>query len=221
MKRKIGARIRALHRAGKYRRSTRRTTSRRARRAAPVSVVRSYRSSRRSSRRSVARRSYSGGGSIGVKSVLHKDNLVMVGGALGATFLTNYGASLILPRLGGMGTNPFVRAAVKLGIAGLTAKLASRYSRPLAQGILLGGMLVVANDLIRQYGLPGASAAGTAAYLGGRRRNGGGNRVAAYLGGRNNPGLAPVSPTNPTFSRNGMGGVYQGGSAFKSDAWAR
>lgn len=149
-----------------------------------------------------------GGGFLGIRSVIRSDNVKMAVGALGATFVVNYGCALIVPRLpASINQNPFVRAFVKIALTGITAKLVSRVSRPAAQGVLIGGLLVVANDLIRQYA-PGISGAG----------------MAQYLGGRRNPALPAVSPTNPTFSRQTsqyLGGVYGGGSAFKGDAWSR
>lgn len=217
MRKKIGARIRALHRAGKYRKSRpARSSKSRAvvrRSGGSVSVRRSVRRvSRRRSSGGISR-SFSGG-MLGLGAILSKDNLLMASGALGATFLTNYTVALITPKLpASLQNNPFVNAAIKLTVAGVTAKVVSRWSRPMAQGVLIGGALVVANDLIRKYAMVGTS--GTAAqYLGGNRAP-----ISQYLGGR--PAIGPVSPTANTFSQRGMNGVYTGGSAFKSDAWAR
>ncbi len=241
LKRKIGARIRALHRAGKYKRSrpagTRRRRSRRSLSVsrAPMIIRRSSR--RRSSGRRVSRRRRSfrrtggrilgslGGGLFGLRAVFAQDNIKMVGGAVAGTFIANYGCALICPRLGSMGTNPFVQAAVKLGTTALAAKLANRYSRPVAQGILLGGMLVVANDVIRMWMNKGAIAASTSQYLGGR----GMSQYLGAAGGRPTVNrdirslVGPVTPTAKTFggASRGMGALYGNTSAFKSDAWSR
>lgn len=238
LKRKIGARIRALHRAGKYRRSRARPArvSRRRRRVAALSISRpSYR--RRSSRRSGIRRSFRrrsgggrlsgmlGGGLFGLGAFTKSDTLKLVGGALGGTFVANYACAFICPKLpSNLGANPFVQAAVKLAVTGLAAKLVSRYSRPVATGMILGAGLVVANDLIRMWTGAGATAAATSQYLGR-------GSMSQYLGaggprpmvGRNVQSLVgPVTPSAATFgSARGMGAIYGNTSAFKSDAWTR
>lgn len=239
LKRKIGARIRALHRAGKYRRSrpagTRRRRSRRSLSVSHSPMItrrssRRRRSGRRVSRRRSFRRSSGrilgslGGGLFGLRAVFAQDNIKMVGGAVAGTFIANYGCALICPRLGSMGTNPFVQAAVKLGTTALVAKFANRYSRPVAQGILLGGMLVVANDVMRLWMGTGATTPAVSQYLG--------KGMSQYLGATGpRPGVnrnirsmvGPVTPTANTFggASRGMGALYGNTSAFKSDAWSR
>lgn len=242
LRRKIGAAIRARHRAGVYRKVRRsggsrrrrvaRVTRSRSRRIASAPVV-YRRSRRRSSGRRVSRRRRSfrragllgsvGGGLFGLKAIISSDNLKMAGGALGGTFIANYSCAFICPKLGNMGGNPFVQAAVKLGSAAIAAKVISRWSRPVAQGVLLGGMIVVANDLVRMWLAKGPASGGTSQYLG---------RMSQYLGsGRGSVPqvgasvrslVGPVSPTRNTFGNQPkMGALYGNTGAFKSDAWTR
>lgn len=235
LKRKIGARIRALHRAGKYRRSRPARVSRRRRRSASLAssrpVFRSSRRRRSGIRRSFRRRSGSrrrsggglgimGGGLFGIGTYLKSDTIKLVGGALAGTFVANYGCAFICPRLpSGIGGNPFVQAAVKLGVTAITAKFVARYSRPVATGMVLGAGLVVVNDLIRQF-TGGAAASSTSQYLG--------RGMSQYLGaGAGRPAVnrniqsmvGPVTPSAKTFGR--MGALYGNTNAFKSDAWTR
>lgn len=232
---KIGRAIRAAYKAGKYRK-VRRSSSRR--RVATGGISRPARRSgsrRRSSfRRSAARRSSGGafrmgtigGGMLGLRALVSPDNLKLAGGAIAGTFVVNFTASKVLPMLpASMSGNPFVVAAVKLGTAAVVAKVASRWSRPVAQGILLGGMVVVANDFIRLYFSTGATAAATSQYLG---RGQGGRGMAQYLGAT--PGVnrnvrslvGAVTPTQRTFGGGtGLRALYGNTSAFTSDAWSR
>lgn len=163
------------------------------------------------------------GGLFGLGTYAKSDTLKLIGGALGGTFLANYGCAMICPRLpSGLGANPFVQAAVKLAVVGVAAKFVSRYSRPVATGMVLGAGLVVLNDVIRQFG-GGAIAAGTSQYLG--------RGMSQYLGaGGGRPGVGrniqsmvgPVTPTAGTFGgARKVGALYGNTSAFRSDAWNR
>lgn len=216
----IGRKIRALHRAGKYRKSSVRRMARRA--SSAISRVARRVSRRRSSggyRSAVA----VGGGMLGLRAIFNAENLKFVGGAIGGTFVANFAAAKIVPMLpASVQGNPFVVAAVKLGASAVTAKVVSRWSRPVAQGVLIGGMIVVANDFIRMYFAGGSTAGSSAQYLG---RN-----MSQYLGGPRVPAVnrnitslvGPVSPTAPTFaSARRSGALYGNTSAFPSDAWAR
>lgn len=241
LRRKIGARIRALHRSGKYKSSARRSPSRRRRRAAALSVSRpasisrrvSRRASRRSVRRSVRRSGGAmlGGGMLGLRSVLNRDNLMMAGGAVAAAFVVQWSHGQILKMVatkdasgkstlpaGSVWLNPFVTAAIKLGITGLAAKVTSRWSRPVATGMLIGGTVVVINDAIAALTRTTATtSSGTAQYL------------SQYLGAAPTPGrnvrslVGPVTPTAATFGtgRVGMNALYGNTAAFSGDAWSR
>lgn len=166
-----------------------------------------------------------GGGMLGLKALLSRDNLMLAGGAIGGTFVANYSCAMIAPRLGNMGNNPFVQAAIKLGSVAIVAKVTTRWSRPVAQGILIGGMVVVLNDVIRRFAPQRIAAATQGQYLGGNPR---GKGMAQYLGAQPQVGrdvrslVGAVSPTARTFGNaGGIGGLYGGSSAFKNDAWSR
>jgi len=216
----IGRKIRALHRSGKYRKSRVRTIARRASGAISRVARRSFR--RGSARRSGGYRSAVavGGGMLGLRAIFNADNLKFVGGAIGGTFIANFAAAKVMPMLpASMQSNPFVVAAVKLGASAVTAKVVSRWSRPVAQGVLIGGMIVVANDFIRMY-FSGATAPKSGQYLGG-------GRMSQYLGAAPSPGrnvrslVGAVTPSAATFGRQGMGALYGNTSAFPRDAWSR
>ena len=141
---------------------------------------------------------------------------MLVGGAVGGTFIANYSCALIMPKLpASINTNVFVAAAIKLGTAAVAAKVVSRWSKPVAHGILLGGMLVVVNDMIRRYATPTVTTGSTGRYL------------SSYLGvgpkvGRNVQSLVgAVTPTRSTFAARKVGGIFGTNGAFKADAWAR
>lgn len=236
LRRKIGARIRALHRSGKYRKNVRRSSPRRRRAVAlsvsrPATIVR--RSPRRAARRSSSRRSYAsvGGGMLGLRSVLNRDNLMMAGGAVAAAFVVQWSHAQILKMVatrnaqgqsvlpaGSVWVNPFVTAAIKLGITAVAAKVTSRWNRPVATGMLIGGTVVVINDAIAALTRSSAPASsGTAQYL------------SQYLGAAPAPGrnvrslVGPVTPTAATFGtgRVGMNALYGNTAAFSGDAWSR
>lgn len=164
MRRKIGLAVKramaAKKRAGGgTRRSKVRTRTKIVR---SVRVVRApaRRRVRRSAVRRVVRarrRSASGGlrGNIRLGSLIRRENLMLAGGVIGSTILTRF----VMSRVGGMlpgAATPIGGALYTLGISFVGAKLAERVSKPLAEGILIGGLVTVVNSLMTMV-LPAAA----------------------------------------------------------------
>lgn len=172
MRRKIGAAVKramaAKKRAGGSSRRRSRTRTRTVTKTRTV-VVRAPRRRSRSVRRAVRRhvrarrRTMSGlRGSIRLGSLIRKENLMLAGGVIGSTIVTRF----VMNRVGGMlpgATHPLGQAAYTLGVSFVAAKLAEKVSKPLAEGILIGGLVTVVNSVMSMV-LP---AAAVGEYLGG------------------------------------------------------
>lgn len=171
---KIGRRVKAAMRAkkmGGHRRTRTRTRVRTVvRRSAPVVRYRTrtrrivrYRARRHAmARRHHRRRSAGSRGvsiPIGVKSVFSKDTLTIAGGAIGSGLLT----SIVLNRFGTMlpmSGSPiggiFYRLAIPVGGAYVVNKFLKQ--RKLAEGMIIGGVVLALNQVINLY-LPQVGAA--------------------------------------------------------------
>lgn len=144
MRRKVSAGVRRYFAQRKARQAV---SSRPATRA----VARSVRYSapvRRSSRRRVS--SFSMPSSSPLKSLMSKDTLKIAGGAIGASFASDYVINKWGDKLPGM-QSPYgqtaYRAAVPLGLAWLVRRWDSR----IAQGMVIGAAIMVVNDLLRYF----------------------------------------------------------------------
>jgi hypothetical protein len=111
-----------------------------------------------------------GGGMIG--QLINARTLSIAGGAIGASFLTTFilsrfGAQLPLFIDRATGRPSMLGSFIyKLSIPGLGAFLIRRQNRDIATGMLVGGVIMVANDLISMMNAPRVAAAPTAALRG-------------------------------------------------------
>lgn len=161
-----------------------------------------------------ARRSSGGAlGKLNIRSILSRQNLEVAGGAIGAGFLTTYVVGRFGASLPGM-TNNWVRMGYKIAIPVVGATLVKKFNRNLAQGMVLGGIITVLNDLLASFLTPAATAA-TGAYLNATPSS----AFGAYLG-------APQAQRRFTPSYNAVNSfgasprsVYASPSAFKGSAW--
>lgn len=166
MRRKISLAVKRANRlrasGGGRRRSVAviRTAPRRSLRRRSVSVA------RRSARRSF-RRFSGGGGGISIKSLLSKDILMTASGAISASFLTTwllrtYGSKLPMANtLAG-------RVGYKLAIPFAGAYVANKFlkQRQVAQGMLIGGVVMAINEIIANFNRPAGAVAGVGGYAG-------------------------------------------------------
>ena len=207
---KIGAKIRALHRSGFYKKSRRAAPARKAsparragraiRRSTSSMVVR--RSSRPSRRSGSFGIRTGGGGPIGsFKAMFSRQTITVAAGAAGSGLITsyvlrNYGASL--PGLGTQMGNVLWR----LAIPATAAWAVRRYNKNLSDGLLIGGVVMAINTLLQNMpmfgGAPAPAVAATGAY--------------------------PVSPASPLRSFGEYldpvgASVFNSESAFESSAW--
>lgn len=177
--------------------------------------------SRRSARRSVtvirrsSRRRFGGGGSSfgggslisSFKSALSKGMLMKAGGAVGGTLLVSYA----LRRFGDkmpLANHPYGRCIYTLGIPVAAAYFVRRKNRDLAEGLVIGGLVMTINTLIAGFRPGGAAlpaAAPAAAPLGSYS-------VAGELGTGQPFSYYPQGMDDP----HAMGG---GNAAFPSSAW--
>lgn len=211
MRRKIGA---AVKRANATRRAGGARRSKKSRRTAVVvrsASLPARRSARRSVRRSVvsrtyrARRSSGGGRSISMKSIISKDNMLLAGGVIGSNLLSR----VLMSRFGNMlpmASNPWVNSAYVLGISFVGAKVASKFSKPLAEGLLIGGLVAVINNIVStvmpaQVAAPAAPAA----------------PVSEYLGAYGTLGVGPVSQQVATAPH--VDAYLDSAPAFEGSAW--
>jgi len=226
MRRKVSLGVRRALAAKRAGRSTRRRSAPRA-----AVVVRRSRPRRRSTMALAVRRSYSAparrsfrrrrsglvrsSGGFGLKSLISKDNLTVAGGAIGAGILT----TIVLGRFGNvlpMSNQPIgvivYRAVIPLGGAYLLRRVNPR----LAQGFLLGGIILALNEVVRQYvpqigALANSAAAPAVAGAG------------EYLGGL--PGAYRGMPNmNANYDATSAFGaappsVYDSEPAFPNSAW--
>lgn len=169
----------------------------------------------RSRRRFAARRSNGGAvrgvGTFNLKSILSRPNLELAGGAIGAGFLTTFIVGKFGTMLPGI-TNTWVRMGYKLAIPVAGAFVVKRFSRTLAQGMVLGGIITVLNDLIASFLVPSAPAA-TSAYLNATPPK----AFGAYLGAPQ--AQRRFSPSYNAVNSFGAATPYTGGSAFAPSAW--
>lgn len=184
---KISRAIRAAHRRGIYRHS---------RPSRSVTVV-----SRR--RRSGGlRRSSFGGGSLvsSFKSALSKPLLMKAGGAVVASIGTGY----ILNRWGDslpLAGNKYGRMVYTLGLPVLGAYLVRKKNRDLAEGLVIGGLVMTINGLMQSVRAATSAPAAVGAYS-----------VAGELGQGGSFGYYPQSINDP----HSLGG---GNTAFPNSAW--
>jgi hypothetical protein len=152
----------------------------------------------RPARRSVSR--FGGGGSISMKSIFSKPMLTTVGGAIGAGFLTN----LVLGKWGAslpMINSPIGSIAWRLIIPVGGAYIVRKKNRQLAEGMIIGGLVMAVTEAIRLY-MPQAQIAGVPIASQS-------TAVGEYLGG------AGYDSVN-TF---GAPSIYESEAAFKDSAW--
>ena len=133
MRKKISIAVKAANR----RRLANRSPIRRA-----VAAVSSYR------RRPSGRRS-GGGGSFGgsIKSVFSKPMLMKAGGAVGASLLTAIVTRKFAASLPGYSTSSYGKALYTLGIPVVGAYLLRKKAPALAEGMVIGGLVMAINDL--------------------------------------------------------------------------
>lgn len=192
MRRKVSAGVKAYFarkKAGKL--SVVRTGAR--------SVARRFSRPARSTRRSIKRFGGGGGGGFGMKSIFGKPMLTTVAGAVGAGFLTN----LVLGKWGAslpMINSPIGAIAWRLVIPVGGAYLVRKKNRQLAEGMIIGGLVMAVTEAIRLY-MPQAQIAGIPIS--------GTTAVGEYLGG------AGYDSVN-TF---GAPSIYESEAAFKDSAW--
>lgn len=158
MRRKISLAVKranARRRAGGSRTTRRRSvrraavvrrTSRRRRSASPIIIRRTSRPARviRSRRRRSSGRRLS---NLSLRGVLSRGNFALAGGVIGSSILTR----VVIARFGGMlpgMTHPIGQAAYALGISVGGAMLVRRFSRNLAEGMVIGGLVTVVNSVI-------------------------------------------------------------------------
>jgi len=144
------------------------------------------------------RRSVSGAGGLNIKSILSRNNLTIAGGAVAASSLTDYVIRNFGRNLPGI-TNVYAVSAYQVAILAVGAYLTRRFSPPLAQGMLIGGLANGLGSLIANFLTPATRTAATAALP--RRTRAMGeylDPVGAYLAPAQNTGA-----TSP-FSRYSM-----------------
>lgn len=124
-----------------------------------------YRSIRRSSRRRGSFLSLRGIGGGGIRSLLSKDNLMIAGGAVGASAATNYVMSKWGASLPGM-ANPYVKIAYQVGIPYAGSMLVRKFNGKLADGLVIGGLANGIGSLISMFTTPAAAPVTTPATTG-------------------------------------------------------
>lgn len=193
---KIGRSIRAAYRRGAYRHHRR---SHAVARRHSRHVVVHHRSSHR---RRMSLSSFRAGGLLGsFKSALSRPLLMKAGGAVVASVGTGYvlnrwGASLPLAN------NQYGRIVYTLGIPILGAYVIHRKSRDLAEGLVIGGLVMTINTLMQGFRAATAAPAAVGSYA-----------VAGELGtGSGNFGYYPQGLSDP----HSLGG---GNVAFPGSAW--
>jgi len=169
MRKKISLAVKASFRrraaGGPVRRAARRVTTLARRITRP-----SFAMARRPARRSMAHRSGGGGGSSlksgkGIMGMVSKDTLMIAGGAVAASFGTGLLLNKIGDKLPGMSSaNPktaeYARALYSVAIPIGAAYLLRNKQRRIAEGLVIGGLIMGFNSLIRSFA-PSMSAAPT------------------------------------------------------------
>lgn len=150
-KRKISL---AVKRAMRSRKSTgKRSAPRRAKTRART-VTRTITKVRRVGRRApivrrvrARRRSAGLGARLSLGNIISKQNIALASGVIGSTLVSR----VVIGRIGSMlpgATHPLGNAAYTLGISFVSAKLVSRFSRSLAEGLVIGGLVSVVNSVL-------------------------------------------------------------------------
>ena len=172
------------------------------------SVVRlAHRSPSRSRRRlSIGR--FGGSALTSLRSMASRPMLMKAAGAVGASFATGWllnRYSNMLP----MSTNRYGRIAYSVGIPFLGAYLIRKRSRDLAEGMVIGGLVMGINALIQNFA-PAIAAQGAVAATGAYPVRFPSNKVAGELGFNYYPKRA-----------GSLGTPLRTGAAFRSSAWSR
>lgn len=172
------------------------------------SVVRfASRSPSRSRRRfSVGR--FGGNALSSFRSMASRPMLMKAAGAVGASFATGWllnRYSNLLP----MSTNKYGRIAYSVGIPFLGAYLIRKRSRDLAEGMVIGGLVMGINALIQNFA-PAVAATAQVAATGAYPIRFPSNKVAGELGFQYYPKRA-----------GSLGTPLRTGAAFRSSAWTR
>jgi hypothetical protein len=187
------------------------------RRAGQRSIVRRVFSA--PARRSGSRRRFSaslGGFTGSLKSMTSKPLLLKAGGAVAASFATGY----VLTRFGDKipgANNKYGRILISVGIPMVGAYLVRRKSRDLAEGMVIGGLVMGINALLQNFAPNiAATAGGATATVGAYSASGPSavmfpsNRVAGELGFQFYPKRA-----------GNLGTPLRTGGAFKTTAWGK
>lgn len=154
----------------------------------------------------MSRSSFGGGSLVGsFKSAFSRGLVTKAGGAVAASFVTGY----VLNRWGAslpMATNKWGRVGYSVGIPILGAYLVRRKSRDLAEGMVIGGLVMGINALVSQVRASTASAPASVGSYGAYPRVAG-LGVAGELG----YGFYPNRPGNV--------GAVVNTSPFSNSAW--
>jgi hypothetical protein len=160
VRRKIAARIRALHRSGHYgkrkTKAVRRIKSRRSgiRRSVRRSVARKVRRSSvhriKRGRRNILTITARTNPSV-VKQFISSQNLVVAAGAVGATLLTQLAATAIGSKFPVISANPVGRIAFKVGVPLLGALAVRKVSKNLSDGMIVGAAIMAISEAIGMF----------------------------------------------------------------------
>lgn len=158
MRRKIGLAVRranARRKSGGARRTVVRTKVVRRTRTRSVPVFRTR--TRTLVKRIRSRRRSGGGGGrkLSLGGIISKDNLMLAGGVIGANLLSRVVIGKFGTMLPGAAT-PMGNAAYTLGISVGGAYLVRRFSPKLAEGLIIGGLVAVVNQVVAM-ALPAAA----------------------------------------------------------------
>lgn len=190
-----------------------------------VTTYTTKRKGRRRARRMVRLRTRFGSASIRrnpdilgmFKSVVSKDNLQIAGGVIGASVLNKF----VIGRFGAslpMASTPLVNTLYQAAIPAVAAVAVRKFAPRVAEGLVLGGLVVAVNGLLQQF-LP--QAAGFSSYIDQTPPQ----PILPYPTG----GLSPItgsvdsaSRINANIGSNTMAysGIYDSPMPFQSDAWA-
>jgi hypothetical protein len=148
------------------------------------------------------------------KNVVSKENLQIAGGIIGASVLNK----AVIGKFGDklpMSSTPLGNTLYQAAIPALTAVAVRRFAPKVAEGLVLGGLVVAVNNLLKQY-LP--QAAGFASYI---------DSVAPYptipfpTSGELTPTTGSVdSASRMNASVSGYSGIYDSPMPFAENAWA-
>lgn len=154
-----------------------------------------------------------GGITGSLKSLISKDNLQLAGGVILSAVLNKQVMAMVGDKLP-MASTPLVNTAYQAAIPAITSVMVRRFAPKVADGLVLGGLVIAVNGLLKQFA---PQFAGFGAYVDGSAPF---PTIPFPSGQELTPTTGSVDSATRMNASVGYSGIYDSPMPFESNAWA-